>query len=159
MWRIFHVPFPWVLGGGLKYVVLTESHQGSHTLLKFSCWLTENACWHCQFFGAGLSTQTKARVISCITAQKSLGLGASVWSMKSAGWSLLNLGGASYHLEASCWTRSSMNATACQWAHCRALELLRPSLIRWVPIDTLQLAFSSFHQWGWMVFSISAWST
>ena len=89
--------------------------------------------------------------------QKSPGPEESVWSMKSVGWRLLSQGEASHHSEASCWARGSLNAPACQWACNRALESLRLSFIRWMHIDTLPLAISSFHQWGWMVFSISAW--
>ena len=36
-------------------------------------------------------------------------------------------------------------------------QSLKPSFIRWMPIDTLPLHFSSFYQWGWMIFSISTW--
>ena len=108
-------------------------------------------------FAQACSTQAKARVFSCHMAQKSFGVEASVYSMKSAGWSQLSQGGASHHSEASYWARGRLKTATCQWACSRASESPRPSFIRWMPIDTLPLAFSSFYQWGWIVFSISGW--
>ena len=79
------------------------------------------------------------------------------YGLGSLRWSPLNPGGVSHHPKASCWARGSLNAAACHWACRRALESPRLSLIRWVPINTLPLGFSSFHEWGWMIFSISMW--
>ena len=86
------------------------------------------------------NAQAKARVFSCLTAQKSLGLETSVGVRNFTWQSPWNPGGASHHLEASCWARSSQNATACQWAQWRTLGLVRPSLMMWEPIAILLLA-------------------
>ena len=103
------------------------------------------------------STWAKARVFSSLTVQKFLWLEASVGDRKSVRQSPLNVGGVLHHPKALCWARGSLNATACQQTCWRASASLRPSLVRWGPIDNLPLDFNSFHQWWWPIISISTW--
>ena len=88
------------------------------------------------------SAQSRARVFSSLTVWKSFWLETSAGGRKCARWNLLNVGGAPYYSKALHWTRGSLNAATGQWAHWRASALLRPSLIRWVPVDNLPLGLA-----------------
>ena len=95
------------------------------------------------------STQAKARVFFCPRIQKSLMPEALVWGGKFWGHSLQSQGGASHQPETSCWPRCSLSITACHWAWCKALGVLKHSLMVTLPMVALLLALISFHQWGW----------
>ena len=134
--------------GDLNNVITTEGHQGAIHFWSYHVDSQRMPVWTPNSLAHACGTQAKARVFSCLLAQKSHGPEVLVWNRKSARQSSLNLGGASHHPKALCWARGSLNDTTCHWACWRASELPRPSLIRWVPINTIPLGFSSFHQWG-----------